>query len=249
VSFDRPHQITDRIDLIGDDVCHREARDLILYRDYYFEAIKPVGSEIVAEARLVRHARSIDTEMSGYDLADLAVYVDLHGRSSLRCRESESTHAVSPEGLLAAIKNNNVRYLTEAACHRIGHASTAFLKWPAAPPAEMGWPFASRLLGRPLALGRRHNVLRGKKERGKERACARNAEQENNHPDSLTRRCGLGIDVFFHDDWHVDSSLIGFTLADFVDAIVLCKSSERLSASRLKYRACAPRIRNYLRPD
>jgi hypothetical protein len=137
LAFDRPHQITDRIDLIGDDVCHLEARDLILYRDYYFEAIKPVGSEIVAEARLVRHTRRIDTEMSGYDLADLAVYVVLHGRSSLRCRENESTHAVSPEGLLAAIKNNNVRYLTEAARHSIGHASTAFLKWPGAPPAEL----------------------------------------------------------------------------------------------------------------
>jgi hypothetical protein len=82
LAFDRPHEITDRVDLIGDDVCHLEARDLILYRDYYFEAIKPVGSEIVAEARLVRHAHGIDAEMGGYDLADLDVDVALHGRSS-----------------------------------------------------------------------------------------------------------------------------------------------------------------------
>src|ERR1700722_19869887 len=75
-----------------------------------------------------------------------------------------------------------------------------------------GWPFASRLLGRPLALGRRHNALRGKEERSKERAGAHYAEQENNHSDSLTRQCGLRIDVLFHDHWHVGSSVIGFTL-------------------------------------
>ena len=51
LAVDRPHEIPDCIDLIGDDVCHLEARDLILYGDYYFEAVKPVGSEIVAEAR------------------------------------------------------------------------------------------------------------------------------------------------------------------------------------------------------
>ena len=112
---------------------------------------------------------------------------------------SESTRAVSPEGLLAAIKNNNVRYLTAAARHGVGHASTAFMKWPGAPPTEMGLPFASRMLGRPLALGRRHNALRGKEERSKQRASARYAEQENNHSDSLTRRCGFRIDVLFHD--------------------------------------------------
>src|SRR5580700_8352166 len=37
-------------------------------------------------------------------------------------------------------------------------------------------------------------------------------------------------------DWHHP--------ANFVDATALCKSAERLSASRLKYRARAPRIRN-----
>jgi hypothetical protein len=82
LAFDHSHEITDRVDLIGDDVSHLEACDLILYRDYYFEAIKPVGSEIVAKARLVRHPRRIDAEMGGYDLADLDVDVALHGRSS-----------------------------------------------------------------------------------------------------------------------------------------------------------------------
>jgi len=146
----------------------------------------------------LRHARGIDTECPAI-IADLAVQVVLHGRSSLRRRESESTRAVSPEGLLAAIRNNNVRYLTAAARHGVGHASTAFMKWPGAPPTEMGLPFASRMLGRPLALGRRHNALRGKEERSKQRASARYAEQENNHSDSLTRRCGFRIDVLFHD--------------------------------------------------
>jgi hypothetical protein len=61
---------------------HCEARHLIFYGNYYFEAIKPVGSEIVSEARLVRHARRINAEMSGYDLADLDVYLALHGRTS-----------------------------------------------------------------------------------------------------------------------------------------------------------------------
>jgi hypothetical protein len=82
LAFDRPREVTDSVDLIGNDICHLEARDLILYRDYYFKAIKPVGSEIVAEARLVRHARGVDAEMSGYDLTNLAVDVALHGRSS-----------------------------------------------------------------------------------------------------------------------------------------------------------------------
>ena len=75
-------RITDCVDLVGDNVCHREARYLIFYGNYYFEAIKPVGSEIVPEARLVRHARRVDAEMPGYDLADLDIDLALHGRSS-----------------------------------------------------------------------------------------------------------------------------------------------------------------------
>jgi hypothetical protein len=82
LAFDNLHEITDSVDLIGDYICHLKARDLILNRDYYFEPIKPVGSQIVAEARLVRHPRGIDAEMGGYDLANLAVDVALHGRPS-----------------------------------------------------------------------------------------------------------------------------------------------------------------------
>jgi hypothetical protein len=58
LAFDRPHEITDRVD-DRRRVCHLEARDHPR-GDYYFEAIKPVGSEIVAEARL-----GIDAWMGG----------------------------------------------------------------------------------------------------------------------------------------------------------------------------------------
>jgi hypothetical protein len=77
LAFDRPHEITDRVDLIGDDVCHLEARDLILNRDHYFEAIKPVGSQIVAEARLG------STPRWAAMILRLDVDVALHGRSPL----------------------------------------------------------------------------------------------------------------------------------------------------------------------
>jgi hypothetical protein len=80
--LDHAHEITDCVDLVGDNVCHREARYLIFYGDYYFEAIKPVGSEIVLKAGVVRYARRIDAEMPGYDLADLEVDLALHGRPS-----------------------------------------------------------------------------------------------------------------------------------------------------------------------
>jgi hypothetical protein len=35
-AFDRSHEITNRLDLIGDYVCHLEARNLTIYRDYDF---------------------------------------------------------------------------------------------------------------------------------------------------------------------------------------------------------------------
>jgi hypothetical protein len=105
-----------------------------------------------------------------------------------------------------------MRYLTETALHGIGHASATFPEMRGLRPPEMGWSFASRLLGRPLALGRRHNTLRGKEERRKERASARYAEQKNNHCGLLTRRCGLRIDLSFHHHWHIDSPVIGCTL-------------------------------------
>jgi hypothetical protein len=88
--FDHAHEITNRVDLIRNDIRNLEARDLIFYRDYYFEAIKPVGSQIVAKARLVRHARRIDAEMPGYDLADLDADVALHG--SLLALDVEKTN-------------------------------------------------------------------------------------------------------------------------------------------------------------
>jgi hypothetical protein len=81
-SFNSAHEIANSIDLVGDDVAQLEARKPIFYRDYYFEAIKPVGSEIVAKAGLVRHAPGVDAEMTCYDFADLDVEVALHGRSS-----------------------------------------------------------------------------------------------------------------------------------------------------------------------
>jgi hypothetical protein len=80
-AFDNAHEVANSIDLVSDDVGQLEARNLIFYRDYYFKAIKPVGSEIVAKARLVRHALRVDSEMPGYDFADFDVEVALHRRS------------------------------------------------------------------------------------------------------------------------------------------------------------------------
>jgi hypothetical protein len=114
LAFDDAHEIADSVDLIRNDVCHRKGRHLILNGEYYFEAIKPVGSEVVAEVRFVRHPRRIDAEMSGYDLADLAADIALHGSLLVfRRRETESAKAVFRERLRAATKNHYVRYLTE----------------------------------------------------------------------------------------------------------------------------------------
>jgi hypothetical protein len=80
--LDRPHEITDRIDLIGGDVRELEARKLIFDRDDDLEAIEPIGAEIVAKARFVGHTLGIDAEMPGDDFADFEGDVARHGRSS-----------------------------------------------------------------------------------------------------------------------------------------------------------------------
>jgi hypothetical protein len=69
-ALDDPHEITDRIDVIGYNVRQFEARNLILYRDYQFETIEPVCSEVIAKAGFVSNAFWIDAKMSGDDLAD-----------------------------------------------------------------------------------------------------------------------------------------------------------------------------------
>jgi hypothetical protein len=94
--LDHAHEITDCVDLVGDNVRHSEPRYLIFYGDYYFEAIKPIGSEIALKTCVVRHARRIDTEMSGYDLANLDVDHALHGRSSKSNQRALGTFARAP---------------------------------------------------------------------------------------------------------------------------------------------------------
>jgi hypothetical protein len=99
VAFDDAHEITDRVDLIGDYVCHLQARHLILNRDYYFEPIEPVGSQVVSEPRLVCHPRRINAEMSGDDLADSVVGDVLHGRSSYLGIEKTNQRIQCPENV------------------------------------------------------------------------------------------------------------------------------------------------------
>jgi hypothetical protein len=87
LALDGPHEIPDSIDVIGDDIRQFEARDLILNRDYQFEAIQPVRPEIIAKARPVRDALSFDAKMSGYDLADFYIDIILHDRASFLQRK------------------------------------------------------------------------------------------------------------------------------------------------------------------
>jgi hypothetical protein len=61
-ALDGAHEVTDSIDVIGDDIRQFEARDLILNRDYQFQAIEPVRPEVVVKARLVRDAPRYDAK-------------------------------------------------------------------------------------------------------------------------------------------------------------------------------------------
>jgi hypothetical protein len=65
-------------DLISDNICHLKTRNLIFYRDDYFEPIKPIRSHIVPEARIVRHAR----RCSAMSLRTLMLTLLCMGRSS-----------------------------------------------------------------------------------------------------------------------------------------------------------------------
>jgi hypothetical protein len=79
-ALDDPHEITDSIDVISHDIRQFEARNLILNRDYQFEAIEPVSPEVIAKARFVCDALRFDAEMAGYNFANLERYLVLHRR-------------------------------------------------------------------------------------------------------------------------------------------------------------------------
>jgi hypothetical protein len=111
-AFHEAHEIADRVNLIGDYVCHLEAGHLILYRDYHFEGV--------------------------------------HG----------------------------LRWSSAGGARRNGRA----VRVP--------------VLRRPLALGRRHNALRGKEERSKERPSACDAEQDKvGMPSGRREPSALGVHV------------------------------------------------------
>jgi hypothetical protein len=80
--LDGSHEITDGVDAVGNDVGKFEARHLIFYRDYQFEAIEPVSTEVIAKTGFVSDALRIDAEMSGDDFADPVVDILLHDRIS-----------------------------------------------------------------------------------------------------------------------------------------------------------------------
>jgi hypothetical protein len=68
---------------------------LILYRDYQFEAIEPVRSEVVAKAGFVSNAFWIDAKMSGYDLADSKIDNLLHDRASFHSEKTNQRVATN----------------------------------------------------------------------------------------------------------------------------------------------------------
>jgi hypothetical protein len=58
-------EITDHADLIGFLVRDFHLGELVFDRDHQFEAVEPVGSEIVSEVRFIGDALDIDAEMLG----------------------------------------------------------------------------------------------------------------------------------------------------------------------------------------
>jgi hypothetical protein len=90
--FDSAHEITDGLDLVRDHIRDLEARNPIFYRDHYFEAIKPIGAEIITKARVIRQTIRIDPKMPGYDFANLDGEIAVHGRSSLKNKGEKAKH-------------------------------------------------------------------------------------------------------------------------------------------------------------
>jgi hypothetical protein len=78
--FDKPHEIADSIDFFDHDLIDLDTCYLILDRNYQFETIETVCPEVVEEARLVPQTIGIDSEMPGYEIADLGGKGVLHGR-------------------------------------------------------------------------------------------------------------------------------------------------------------------------
>jgi hypothetical protein len=85
--FDGPHEITDGVDAVGDNLRHLKANELIFNGDDYLKAIKPVRPEIVAKVRLVSDLLWIDVEMSRNDFANPDVDIPLHDRASFTGRK------------------------------------------------------------------------------------------------------------------------------------------------------------------
>jgi hypothetical protein len=82
-AFNNAHEITDGIDMLDYDVSNLDAGYLIFNRNHEFEAIEPIGSEVVAEARFISQTICIDSEMTGNDIANLAgkVVIVIHDAS------------------------------------------------------------------------------------------------------------------------------------------------------------------------
>src|SRR5262245_53769623 len=70
-AFDAAHEIADDLDLIGigRDL---DVGELILDQDQQFQAVEPVGPEIVTQVRLVGDAADLDVQMFGDQRANVA---------------------------------------------------------------------------------------------------------------------------------------------------------------------------------
>jgi hypothetical protein len=71
-ALDVADEIADGAYLIGIVIADFHLDEPILDREHQFDPVEPVGSEIVAEVRLVRDAGNVDSELLGNEGADLA---------------------------------------------------------------------------------------------------------------------------------------------------------------------------------
>jgi len=90
MSFDEADEIADGYDLVDDVVLDLRAGELIFDHYHQFETIKPVGPEIIEEARVIRDALSVYAQLLGNDVADPGGHAFVHSRFSLH--ETTSAH-------------------------------------------------------------------------------------------------------------------------------------------------------------
>jgi hypothetical protein len=94
--LDATNQIADELDLIRIMIADFDVGESILHQHQYFQAIEPIGAEILTKVRLISDSMNVNVEMLGDKRSDFGSMQALQIRHSLSEAQASEDHGKPP---------------------------------------------------------------------------------------------------------------------------------------------------------